>query len=225
MNDYLLAFTLGLLSTPHCAAMCGSLVGALLLGSHRSDSSQSPLAAVLLFGSGKLLAYVALGAIAGLGGLALAGTLAGPGLFLRALSALLMIGIGLYIAGWWRGIARLESAGARLWQPLLRRVRVLRLDKPGNKLLAGMAWGLLPCGIVYSMLGMALASADMLKGSLLMASFGLGTMPFVLSAGGLMKTVQTLFDNALARQLAGGAMIVMGLAALLMLGVPVAHTH
>lgn len=225
MNEYLLAFTLGLLSTPHCVAMCGSLVGALLMGSRSSGSKQSPLMTVFLFGSGKLLAYVALGAIAGLGGLALAGTLAGPGVFLRALSALLMIGIGLYIAGWWRGIARLEKAGARLWQPLLRRVRVLRLDKPGNQLLAGMAWGLLPCGIVYSMLGMALASADMLKGSLLMASFGLGTMPFVMSAGGLMKTVQNMFDNALVRQLAGGAMIVMGLAALLMLGMPAEHVH
>lgn len=225
MNDYLLAFTLGLLSTPHCVAMCGSLVGAMLMGSRSSGSKQSPLMTVFLFGSGKLLAYVALGAIAGLGGLALAGTLAGPGVFLRALSALLMIGIGLYIAGWWRGIARLEKAGARLWQPLLRRVRVLRLDKPGNQLLAGMAWGLLPCGIVYSMLGMALASADMLRGSLLMASFGLGTMPFVMSAGGLMKTVQNMFDNALVRQLAGGAMIVMGLAALLMLGMPAEHVH
>lgn len=225
MNEYLLAFTLGLLSTPHCVAMCGSLVGALLMGSRSSGSKQSPLMTVFLFGSGKLLAYVALGAIAGLGGLALAGTLAGPGVFLRALSALLMIGIGLYIAGWWRGIARLEKAGARLWQPLLRRVRVLRLDRPGNQLLAGMAWGLLPCGIVYSMLGMALASADMLRGSLLMASFGLGTMPFVMSAGGLMKTVQNMFDNALVRQLAGGAMIVMGLAALLMLGMPAEHVH
>ncbi len=225
MNDYLLAFTLGLLSTPHCVAMCGSLVGAMLMGSRSSGSKQSPLMTVFLFGSGKLLAYVALGAIAGLGGLALAGTLAGPGVFLRALSALLMIGIGLYIAGWWRGIARLEKAGARLWQPLLRRVRVLRLDQPGNQLLAGMAWGLLPCGIVYSMLGMALASADMLRGSLLMASFGLGTMPFVMSAGGLMKTVQNMFDNALVRQLAGGAMIVMGLAALLMLGMPAEHVH
>lgn len=225
MNEYLLAFTLGLLSTPHCVAMCGSLVGAMLMGSRNSGSRQSPLMTVFLFGSGKLLAYVALGAIAGLGGLALAGTLAGPGVFLRALSALLMIGIGLYIAGWWRGIARLEKAGARLWQPLLRRVRVLRLDKPGNQLLAGMAWGLLPCGIVYSMLGMALASADMLRGSLLMASFGLGTMPFVMSAGGLMKTVQNMFDNALVRQLAGGAMIVMGLAALLMLGMPAEHVH
>lgn len=225
MNEYLLAFTLGLLSTPHCVAMCGSLVGALLMGSRSSGSKQSPLMTVFLFGSGKLLAYVALGAIAGLGGLALAGTLAGPGVFLRALSALLMIGIGLYIAGWWRGIARLEKAGARLWQPLLRRVRVLRLDQPGNQLLAGMAWGLLPCGIVYSMLGMALASADMLRGSLLMASFGLGTMPFVMSAGGLMKTVQNMFDNALVRQLAGGAMIVMGLAALLMLGMPAEHVH
>ena len=36
MNEYLLAFTLGLLSTPHCVAMCGSLVGAMLMGSRSS---------------------------------------------------------------------------------------------------------------------------------------------------------------------------------------------
>jgi hypothetical protein len=34
-----------------------------------------------------------------------------------------------------------------------------------------------------------------------------------------------LFDNALVRQLAGGAMIVMGLAALLMLTMPAEHVH
>jgi len=127
MNDYLLAFSLGLLSTPHCVAMCGNLVGALLMGSRNAGNMRSPLATVFLFGSGKLLAYTALGAIAGLGGMALAGTLAWPGIILRTLSALLMIGIGLYISGWWTGISSLEAAGARLWQPLLRRARGLRL--------------------------------------------------------------------------------------------------
>jgi len=225
VNDYLLAFSLGLLSAPHCAAMCGSLVGALLMGSRSKGSTQSPLVSVFLFGSGKLLAYVALGGFAGLGGLALTQVLAGPGLALRALSALLMIGIGLYIAGWWRGIARLESAGARLWQPVLRRVRTLPLDRPGNKLLAGMAWGLLPCGIVYSMLGMALATANLVQGSLLMASFGLGTMPFVMSAGGVMKAAQRMLHTPGVRQLAGAAMILMGMVTLFMLNMPGEHVH
>jgi len=205
--------------------MCGTLVGAMLMGSQHSGTVASPLSSVFLFGSGKLLAYVGLGAIAGLGGLALTGALAGPAAFLRGVSALLMIGIGLYVAGWWRGIARLESAGARLWQPLLRRSRTLRLDTPGNKLLAGMAWGLLPCGIVYSMLGLALATADLLKGSLLMASFGLGTMPFVMSAGGVLQATRRMANNTLVRQLAGAAMIVMGLTALFMLNMPAQHVH
>lgn len=225
MNDYAMAFSLGLLSTPHCAAMCGSLLGALLMGSQRSAEGKFPLSSVLLFGGGKLLAYVALGAIAGLGGLALTGALAGPAAFLRGVSALLMMGIGLYIAGWWRGLARLESAGAQLWQPLLRRARTLRLDKPGNKLLAGMAWGLLPCGIVYSMLGLALATADLLRGALLMASFGLGTMPFVMSAGGLLQAGRKWMNKALVRQLAGVAMIAMGVSALFMLNMPAEHIH
>ncbi len=225
MNDYLLAFSLGLLSTPHCAGMCGSVLGALLAGSQRPGAAAVPMGAILQFGSGKLLAYVALGSVAGLGGLALSGGLAGPGMLLRGLSALLMIGIGLYIAGWWRGISRLEHAGAQLWQPLLRRTRGLRLERPGHRLLAGMAWGLLPCGIVYSMLGLALAKASLLEGGLLMASFGLGTMPFVIAAGGLLGSARRVTGNALLRQLAGAAMIGMGLMTLGMLFMPAPHTH
>lgn len=227
--DLLAAFLLGLFSAPHCLAMCGGVASALLLGSNAADERAArrptPIVSAFWFGTGKLLGYGMLGALAGLTGALLSTAGTAVGIALHLLAGLLMIGLGLYMTGWWLGIRRLEALGGRLWQPVLRLLRGLQLGSTGNKLAAGLLWGLLPCGIVYSMLGMALASADMLRGSLLMASFGLGTMPFVMSAGGLMKTVQNMFDNALVRQLAGGAMIVMGLAALLMLGMPAEHVH
>ena len=138
-----------------------------------------------------------------------------------------MIAIGLYVAGWWRGLARLESFGARIWLPALRMFGRIDMGKNTNKLFAGALWGFLPCGIVYSVLGLALASGDIIKAAAMMASFGLGTMPFVLSAGGLMQVVGKALAQPLLKQGAGAAMILLGLVTLyLLFGMnPALHSH
>lgn len=247
MSDLLIAFSLGLLSAPHCIGMCGSIATALLMSAERSSPTQhlrivtaggasqhdlvpAPTGALhnaLLFGSGKLFAYVILGASAGTVGLAISALGTWPGTFLRSLSAVLMIAIGLYVAGWWQGLARLETLGARLWQPVLRIFTRIDMGKTANKLFAGALWGFLPCGIVYSVLGLALASGGVAKAAAMMASFGLGTMPFVLSTGGLMQVVGKSLAQPLLRQCAGAAMILLGLVTLyLLLGPnPATHSH
>jgi sulfite exporter TauE/SafE len=40
-----------------------------------------------------------------------------------------------------------------------------------------MVWGLVPCGLVYSVLPLAFLSGNMLTGAALMLAFGLGTLP------------------------------------------------
>jgi sulfite exporter TauE/SafE len=160
MSDLIIAFSLGLLSAPHCIGMCGSIATALLMSAQRSSetsnaeqpvrivtaggppqhSLSTPVGAVhdaFLFGSGKLFAYVVLGASAGSIGLVIGSLGTWPGTLLRSLSALLMIAIGLYVAGWWRGLARLESFGARLWLPALRMFGRIDMGKISNKLFAG----------------------------------------------------------------------------------------
>lgn len=251
MSDLIIAFSLGLLSAPHCIGMCGSISTALLMSAQRSsqannatqyirivtvggapqqDAIPAPVSAVknaLLFGSGKLFAYVVLGASAGSLGLAIGALGAWPGTLLRSLSALLMIAIGLYVAGWWRGLARLETLGARMWHPVLRMFGRIDMGKTTNKLYAGALWGFLPCGIVYSVLGLALASGDIAKAAAMMASFGLGTMPFVLTTGGLMQVVGKALAQPLVKHSAGAAMILLGLITLtLLLGAnPATHPH
>jgi sulfite exporter TauE/SafE len=250
MSDLIIAFSLGLLSAPHCIGMCGSIATALLMGAQRSSETSNAVQAVrivtaggppqhaiatpvgavhdaFLFGSGKLFAYVVLGASAGSLGLAIGALGTWPGTLLRSLSALLMIAIGLYVAGWWRGLARLESFGARIWLPALRMFGRIDMGKNTNKLFGGVLWGFLPCGIVYSVLGLALASGDIIKAAAMMASFGLGTMPFVLSAGGLMQAVGKALAQPLLKQGAGAAMILLGLVTLyLLFGInPALHSH
>ena len=46
-----------------------------------------------------------------------------------------------------------------------------------------MATGLLPCGLIYATLGIAVASGDPLTGGLAMAAFGLGTAPALAALG------------------------------------------
>lgn len=143
---------------------------------------------------------------------------------LRILAAVLMIGIGLYLPGWWKGLAHLEARGTRLWRPVLRILARIPADTPGGRLVAGAAWGLLPCGIVYSVLGLALGSGSALQGAGLMASFGLGTLPFVLGTGTLVQTLGNRLADAGIRRLAGGLMIGMGVVTLYTLLGPEMHT-
>ncbi|MCB1647919.1 MAG: sulfite exporter TauE/SafE family protein [Pseudomonadales bacterium] len=240
MNELLMAFLLGLLSAPHCVGMCGSVASALLLSS-RSQQAQPlhwqaaapalslqpgamryALTDALSLGSGKLLAYASLGALAGAGSAMLHGWGNGPALLLRLLAALLMIAIGLNVAGWWRGLSRLEAAGARLLRPLLRGLARLNTGGSGGRVIAGATWGLLPCGIVYSMLGLALASGSALQGAALMASFGLGTLPFVLATGGLVQVIAPRLAAPHVRAIAGLGMIALGTGSLLLItGVPI----
>lgn len=237
MTQLLMAFTLGLLSAPHCIAMCGPVASTLLLAGraptqpqplrwhsaapalplHGQSGAGHALFDALALGSGKMLTYAGLGALAGTGSAMLQTFGSGPATTLRLLAAVLMIGIGLYIAGWWRGLARLEALGARLWRPALHLLRLLPNAGPAGRILAGASWGLLPCGIVYSMLGLALTSGNALQGAALMASFGLGTLPFVLVTGGLMQSLGQRLAAPGIRALAGLAMIAMGVVSLLFL--------
>ncbi|MFW6191350.1 MAG: sulfite exporter TauE/SafE family protein, partial [Thiohalospira sp.] len=69
----------------------------------------------------------------------------------------------------------------------------------------------LPCGLVYSVLVWAIAAGGMAEGALLMASFGLGTLPMLLGMGVFAATLATQVRRPLWRGLAGGLVVVFGL--------------
>ena len=240
-GELISAFALGLFSAPHCLAMCGGIASALLMGGRSnlltsraapalmtqsseliaSSVTHAPLMSegfslplmsdALIYGAGKIVGYMALGFLAGTGGFLLGGLHSSALLLLQALSGLLLMVLGLYTSGWWLGVLSLERLAYRLWQPLLRRVRHLSLQHTSNKLLAGIAWGLLPCGIVFSVLSLALASGSALHGLLIMMVFGLGTLPFVLLSGGLLQFLLPLLKLTWIRQCAGLGMIALGI--------------
>jgi sulfite exporter TauE/SafE len=75
---------------------------------------------------------------------------------LYVMANLMMVALGIYLAGYTRILAPIESLGRPLWariQPLAR--RFLPARTPTQALGVGLLWGFLPCGMVYSMLGLA----------------------------------------------------------------------
>jgi sulfite exporter TauE/SafE len=162
---------LGLASGLHCIGMCGGIVTAFSLRKN-----------ILLLNLGRLTAYAsggaaagAIGSVAGYAGFALSAQTA-----LFVLANVVLILVGLHIAGLGSLVRKTEVLGLPLW----RRIQPLAVKfSKENPFLAGAAWGFIPCGLVYGALATAVFAGSPANGAAAMAAFGLGTLPWLLAAG------------------------------------------
>ena len=128
----LAAFLVGLLGGVHCVGMCGGIVGALSLGLPEAQRSGSQRWIYLLaYNLARLSSYTLAGGL--LGGVGwLAANWSGLHQLqqaLQLLAALFMVALGLYLGGWWLGLARVERAGGLVrnrLEPLGRRFLPVR---------------------------------------------------------------------------------------------------
>ena len=168
------AIIVGLLGSSHCLGMCGGIAAALNLGGPRSP------AVTLAYHAGRISSYTLLGALLGFAASIIDIKVWTIGL--RYLAGALLVGMGLYIADWWRGMAVLERAGAKLWQPVQRlSSRWLPVRHWPQGLALGLCWGLMPCGLIYSSLAWAATAQNAATSALMMLLFGLGTLPAMLA--------------------------------------------
>lgn len=212
--SFLSAFLVGLLGGVHCVGMCGGIVGALALGLPESvRRSRRMLPYLLAYNLARISSYtLAGGLMGGIGYLAAHWSgLRHAQLGLQVVAALFMIALGLYLAGWWMGLSRLEQAGGHLWkriEPLGR--RFLPVRTPGQAFLLGLLWGWLPCGLVYSVLVWSVSSGDALTGALLMLGFGLGTLPTLLLMGMAATRLAVFVRHVWVRRVAGMLVMLFG---------------
>jgi sulfite exporter TauE/SafE len=220
-TDLPAAFIVGLLGGVHCLGMCGGIVGALTLGLPRQDAASPRFWGLqLAYNLGRIVSYMVAGMVAGGLGLLLAraGPLQATQQLLSVIAGLFMIMMGLYLGGWWMGLARVERAGSVVWkriEPLGR--KLLPVRSPVQAFFLGMVWGWLPCGLVYSALIWSLSAGGVLQGALLMGAFGLGTLPNLLLMGAAAGWLGGFLRKPLARKIAGGLVMVFGLMMLLQL--------
>jgi len=203
--------TLGLASSLHCVGMCGGI--SILFGYTPGCGgiAAAGRAQVLLHGS-RIASYCALGAGAGALGSAAFGSL-DPALghqLLRWAAALSLGWIGLAMTGLMPGPAFL--AHARLPGVAMR--QMLRMPVAVRRIAGGLAWGLLPCGVVYGALLFAMFAGTALGGAAVMLGFGLGTLPALAAASLGLARVQASMRAHGAEKWLGAAVVTLAFASL-----------
>lgn len=210
------AFLTGLLGGTHCVGMCGGIVAAMSF----QGNTRQPFVFHFGYSAGRIISYTVLGALVGLIGSAafLSDSLYPLQRGLYLLAQVMLILLGLYLAGLNQSIRLLEHAGSAVWrrvQPLLG--RVLPVRSLAQAILAGALWGWLPCGLVYSVLVMALSTGGAIEGASLLLAFGLGTLPNLLLMGWAAESLRSFARKLWVKRTAGllvAAMGVWGLAQL-----------
>lgn len=200
------ALVLGLLGGGHCLGMCGGLMAALTMAIPAEQRGHR-LRLLVTYNLGRVLSYATAGLLIGLAGWAVANSPAATAL--RIAAAVLLICMGLYLAGWWSGLTRIEALGRGLWrhiQPIAS--RLMPVSSMPKALLLGALWGWLPCGLVYSTLLWSASQGDALDSALLMLAFGIGTWPVLLATGLAAERVTAMLRKRGVR-MAGGILVIL----------------
>lgn len=196
MLEIFASFIVGLTGSFHCLGMCGPLIIAWSLryrsasqaGSGEAGPSLFPGVFFhhLAFHAGRIASYVLLGAI--VAGIFSSLEVHRFSMQYRAgfavASGIALIGLGLVIFGTLplpHFVVRFLSPQASIFGKSLARLANSR--SPGSKIGLGILAGLLPCGLTWAMLVAAASTLNPARGIVMMASFGLGTIPALLAAG------------------------------------------
>jgi sulfite exporter TauE/SafE len=165
------AFLAGLVTSLHCAGMCGPLACALM-PSTRDDVEPQVVSTV--YHASRLFSYAVLGALAG-----------GIGRW-----PLWFLGESVLRYLPWLLVLFFVAVGLRLDQRLPKPLALARVHawlfgrlRGGSRIAAaagvGFATPLLPCGPLYFLLSFALLSGSALRGAETLIAFGLGTVPLL----------------------------------------------
>jgi len=196
-------FLLGFFGGTHCVGMCGGLSSAFAL---QLPPHLNRLGLIVLLNLGRISSYVLIGLIVGLVGqigISLDDTRwLQNGLYIAANMLLLLL--GLYLAGLSTAATQIERIGRPIWKrlnPILN--RLLPIKSVPACFGVGMLWGWLPCGLVYSASLYALGSGNAVQGGLYMLAFALGTLPNLLAMGIFATQLKTLLQRKAIRLCAG----------------------
>ncbi|MDQ6955644.1 MAG: sulfite exporter TauE/SafE family protein [Mariprofundaceae bacterium] len=183
-------FVMGFMGSLHCVGMCGGLITAISM-----SAKKTWWFGLFTYQLGRITTYAILGLILGFTGLALH-DLGGDIIqrFITILAGSLMIIFALNLGGW------LPDPVQRLSSWVTRKTGLMQLANSLAKHARLRGWyalglvnGLLPCGLVYAALAMGIATGNAIHASLMMASFGLGTIPAMMFVPSILQKMSPVF--------------------------------
>ena len=203
-------FLVGLNGSLHCVGMCGPIVGILGMNTE-TNGNKKKIGTAICYNLGRISTYVFLGCIAMVLSIAMK-DLKPLQIIVRYLAGLTMFFVALQLIGFPQFLAFIERPFHRLSRPISKLTRkFFPIKTLKGAYVAGLAWGLLPCGMVYMAFAMSLGAESMLGAPLVMLFFGLGTLPmmFTLSLSG--NFFGSFFTSNRARKFSGIIVLIMTL--------------
>lgn len=208
------AFLAGLVGGLHCAAMCGGFVAATAARDRARPlvPARALVTAQAAYHGGRIVSYAGLGALFGAAGAATLGAidLRPVQQALYVVANLLLVLLAFAIATRVTVMPWLARAGLGVFARVLPRVSTAaRRSTYAGRIAFGVVWGLVPCTLVYSVVPLALFAGGAWQGALVMAVFGLATLPHLVGAGLLARRLLqgTAARAAVAVLLTGFALV------------------
>lgn len=209
--DYFSAFVIGLLGSGHCIVMCGG-ISTMLTTAISKEINHKKYRIVFAYNFGRIASYSVIGALVALTSSMAAKNIGVPISALKTIAGVFLILLGLYLGQWLMWLSHVEHIGKKLWQYISPNTKkFIPIKNTRSAFALGALWGWLPCGLVYSTLTWALASANVVNGALIMLFFGLGTLPALLSVSLGTISVKSLLSNLFFRKLAAILVILYGI--------------
>lgn len=194
----------------HCIGMCGGIVLAYSTIKIEPKSSKvSQSAAHLLYSLGRVFTYSVLGAVFGAIGGVVTFSNTANGIML-VIAGLAMVLAGLSLMGKIKFLTIIEHSfsSSSVYKNAFK--RILNSRSNFSFFVLGMLNGLLPCGFVYFFAITAASTASPLYGALVMAIFGLSTIPAMFSLGFLTSLSSTTSFRNMMMSLSSFAVILYG---------------
>lgn len=190
----LAALLLGFLGSFHCIGMCGPI--ALTLPVQHLEGFKK-FTGIIIYNFGRVLTYAILGSFFGVIGMSF--NLFGWQQILSIILGSLLVLF--FITSFFQKRLFNNQFIQKHWNKYIIRwlTPLFHKKNMGNLFLIGLLNGLLPCGLVYMAVAGALATGNILYSSLFMASFGLGTLPAMVTMSFAGSFVSLSLRNKMKR--------------------------
>ena len=167
----------------HCIGMCGGIV--IAYSSTKIDNTWEKThqtIAHILYSLGRVTTYIVFGALFGWIGSVISFSNIANGVLL-IIAGIVMLLVGLSLSGKIKFLTYIEHSIQNSSWYHNNFKELLQSEFLGSFYILGLLNGLLPCGLVYFFAITAASTASALDGAIVMAIFGLSTVPAMFSLG------------------------------------------
>jgi sulfite exporter TauE/SafE/copper chaperone CopZ/plastocyanin domain-containing protein len=218
---YGILFIIGLVTSVHCAAMCGGINLSQCIPALPAAAPAAPagkrrrlLLPSAFYNAGRIISYTVVGAVAG----ALGQVVSVSGRFrglVQLAAGVFMIIMGINMLGLFPALRRFNP---RLPKIFARKIGEQRAGG-GSPLFIGLLNGLMPCGPLQAMQLYALSTGSPIAGGASMFLFGMGTVPLMFGIGALSSLLgNTARGPAFTRRVTQAGAVLITVMGMTMLG-------